>query len=594
MHVIVPWRGFEPESWRVADFAAFFRRTASQMQEFVVSAPGETYPEPNEHCQICRWREICDARRRADDHLSLVAGISKLQRIELVEHDVTTTAALAKMPLPLQWKPERGSAGSFAKVREQARIQLESREAGELKFELLPIELGFGLTNLPEPSDGDVFLDFEGDSFVGEHGLEFLLGYHFRGDDGEWSYRGHWAVNAEEERKAFEDFIDFATARREQHPAFHIYHYGGYEAGALKRLSGRYATREDALDDLLRGKVLVDLLNVVRQGVRVGVESYSIKRLELLYKFERTTGLPDANLALRKIETALELDQDNIDEEAKSGVISYNRDDCISTHFLRDWLEAARISLVETGVDVPRPEPGEPEASENVAAWLARITPLVEALTADVPADATERTAEQHACWLLAQMLDWHRREAKAGWWDYFRLSDLGAEDLLDERTALSGLEFVETVGGTAKCPTHRYRFPPQEADIRPEKSLKRTGGEPLGSVEDVSLEGLTVDIKKRQDCADLHPDAVFIHESVSAKPLQESLVRLAEYVVEHGIEGLGPHRAARELLLRIPAQLEDGTPFRLDGETTLQAAVRVAGLLDAGTLPIQGPPGTG
>jgi predicted RecB family nuclease len=55
---------------------------------------------------------------------------------------------------------------------------VEARTAGTRKFELLPVETGFGLTRLPEPSDGDVFLDFEGDPFVGEHGLEYLVKRH--------------------------------------------------------------------------------------------------------------------------------------------------------------------------------------------------------------------------------------------------------------------------------------------------------------------------------------------------------------------------------------------------------------------------------
>ena len=83
------------------------------------------------------------------------------------------------MPLPLEWKPDRGSADSYIRIREQARIVVEARTAGAGKFELLPVETGFGLTRLPEPSDGDVFLDFEGDPFVGEHGLEYLFGYLF-------------------------------------------------------------------------------------------------------------------------------------------------------------------------------------------------------------------------------------------------------------------------------------------------------------------------------------------------------------------------------------------------------------------------------
>ena len=53
----------------------------------------------------------------------------------------------------------------------------------------------------------------------------------------------------------------------------HIYHYAPYEPTALKRLMGRYGTREDEVDDLLRGGVLVDLLRAVRQvAARIGRE----------------------------------------------------------------------------------------------------------------------------------------------------------------------------------------------------------------------------------------------------------------------------------------------------------------------------------
>src|SRR5208282_1042823 len=109
----------------------------------------------------------------------LVAGISKLQINELRQHGVTTTEALAGLPLPLSWKPERGSAESYVRVREHARIQVEARKAGERRFELLPVEIGFGLTRLPVPSPGDVFLDLEGDPFAGEGGFEYLFGYLF-------------------------------------------------------------------------------------------------------------------------------------------------------------------------------------------------------------------------------------------------------------------------------------------------------------------------------------------------------------------------------------------------------------------------------
>jgi hypothetical protein len=179
---VVPWSDFEPEQYRFADYAAYFRRVKRELLKSLSEGT-------NEHCVTCGWRAACEQRRRDDEHLCLVAGISKLQINELTERSVTTMKSLAVMALPLDWKPERGSAGSYARVREPARIQVEARETGEACFELLPVKAGFGLTRLPEPSEGDIFLDLEGDAFVGEQGLEYLFGYLSKDGNGALAYQ---------------------------------------------------------------------------------------------------------------------------------------------------------------------------------------------------------------------------------------------------------------------------------------------------------------------------------------------------------------------------------------------------------------------
>lgn len=591
MYVVRPWTEFIPEAYRITDFAAFYRRVKASL-EAALAGDDDTYPEPVARCDICAWRPNCDHRRRDDDHLSLVAGLSKRQAVELGTRGVATLAGLAGMPLPLQWKPERGSATSYEKMREQARLQLEARETGVIPFDLLAAEPGVGLSLLPEPSDGDIFLDFEGDPFIGEGGLEYLLGYRFDGD-GEWRYEPLWALDRAQEKAAFERFIDFVIARLNQYAGLHIYHYGAYERSALTRLMGRYATREEELDQILRAKLLVDLLTVVRQGVRAGVESYSIKKLEPLYGFVRDAALPDANIALTKLQVSLELgDLDEITDADKDVVQRYNNDDCASTRALRDWLEQRRAELRAGGAQIDRPEPGDAEATEDVTAWLALITPLIEQLTHDVPPDEAERSPEQHARWLLANLLDFHRREDKASWWEYFRLEALPAEELRDEKAGLADLEFVERVGGSDACPIHRYRFGQQDSDIRPGKSLRSVGGKPYGSVEDISFEHRTIDIKKMKATADVHASAVFMHEHIRKDALKQSLVRLAQHVIANGITGDGPYAAAQDLLLRARPRLP--TPLRQDGETVLDAGKRLAPMLAAGVLPLQGPPGTG
>lgn len=596
MYVVVPWSDFEPQRYRFADYAAYFRKvehgllTALAKQEVE-----ETYPDPIEHCEICRWREACDKRRRDDDHLCLIAGISKLQINELKQHGIATLQSLADTALPLNWKPERGSVDSYGRVREQARIQAEARVTGEGKFELLPVENGFGLTCLPVRSEGDIFLDLEGDPFVGEHGLEFLFGYLFGDENGKLIYQSDWAFSRADEKQAFERFTDFAMARWDTFPGLHIYHYGPYEPSALKRLMGRYATREEEIDRMLRAGLFVDLYQVVRHAVRASVESYSIKQLEPFCGFARETTLADAGAALVNLQANLELDDiPSVKDEIKAVVLSYNKDDCRSAAALRNWLETLREQLVANGTDVPRPVPGDGAPNKKITDWLIKVNALVEKLTADIPADAEERDSEQQARWILANVLDWHRREEKAVWWELFRLAELSAEDLLDERAGLSGLTYVGVVGGTARAPIHRYRFPPQETELRGGEDLRNLGGDKLGKIEAISFDDYTVDIKKRQDSVGVHPQAVFAHKYVDTQVIKESLLRIGEYAAEHGLRGEGPYQAAWDLLLRENPRVGGLPLLHHTGETTVEAAVRLCAHLRGGILPIQGPPGAG
>ena len=363
--------------------------------------------------------------------------------------------------------------------------------------------------------------------------------------------------------------MDFVIARLERYPDLHIYHYAPYEPAALKRLMGRYATRENEIDRMLRSGLFIDLYAVVRHGIRASVESYSIKKLEPLYEFKRETALSDANSALAKMQVCLELgDPTGINEADRSVVQGYNQDDCFSAWKLRDWLETVRTNLIGQGTIIDRPTAKTGEAGEELTDWQQKIELLVCRLTHDVPIEVAERSAEQQGRWLLAYILDFHRREEKALWWEYFRLSDLSAEDLLEERAGLSGLTFLNAAGGTAKAPIHRYSFPPQETELRGGEDLHSVGGAKLGKVEAISLEDRWIDIKKRKDSANLNPEAVFAHQVISTKVLAEALVRIGEHVAENGMSGEGPYRAARDLLMLAAPRV--GGELQRIGETTV------------------------
>src|SRR5579872_1705152 len=208
MYVVPPLDGFQSEPHRVLDFAAYYRYVKAALEMAVEPSAGgaPTYPEPNLHCSICRWWPECDAQWRRDDHLSLVAGISKLQRKQLQAWETVTVEQLASFPLPIPKRPERGSKDGYVRVREQARVQVAGRNQGRPVHELLEILDERGLARLPQPSPGDVFFDLEGDPFVGSGGREYLFGVVTEDEGGNAIYDSRWGTTPQDEKQAFEWF----------------------------------------------------------------------------------------------------------------------------------------------------------------------------------------------------------------------------------------------------------------------------------------------------------------------------------------------------------------------------------------------------
>ncbi len=705
-HVVAPHHGFNPEPYRLPEYEAYYRLVKRRLETALDARPAEkrppargaaaisTYPEPVQHCEVCSWWARCDAERRADDHLCFVAGISKTQIKELERIRVDTLERLGELrDVP---KPTRGSREALVKSRDQAAIQLKARRLDAPLHEILaPLGPEHGFAKLPEPSARDLFLDLEGDRLAADGGREYLFGYvsERRG------YVPLWAATPAEERREFERVIDAILAEFRAEPRMHVYHFGAYEPAAMKRLSGRYATRETELDTILRAELFVDLHTIVRHSLRASVESYSIKELERFYGLDREQDLRAATLSRRAIEWAIEMHEelpidaahalgdgtpppaarpqlelalgaepepgnaagaraaaardpvphgepDSVEQRARrlaehvAAVERYNREDCVSARELRDWLERLRAEAErEHGIDLPRPELSSGAASEEIAATAEGAQRVMNDLLAGVPVDAEERTKDQQARWLMAHLLEWHRREDKAAWWEFFRLRDLPLEDYEAERSALAGLAFVGTVGGTHTRPVQRYSFPGQDHDIRKgDCACLPFDMHDLGEVVGLDVAAHTIDIQHNGKYAAARPERVFVHRNVRPGTKPDVLLEIGRWIAAHGVDAPGEHRAARDLLLKRPPRLVDGSGGlrRPDGGNTAPVAARSAGggaqviafgaarsareqriaaqigardedvdpevldaqrlgfELDRGVLPIQGPPGTG
>jgi len=337
----------------------------------------------------------------------------------------------------------------------------------------------------------------------------------------------------------------------------------------------------------------------VRQSLQASVEKYSIKDLEPFFGYERNVDLRLARRNMQALEHALEFDApESIPKDVLSTVEGYNRDDCLSTLELCNWLEGLRNELVDAGNDISWPEHGEGLPSEALDEKLTRARELAQQLTRDIPTDRQERTDEQQAQWILAQLLEWHRRENKALWWEYFRLIDLSDEELRDERAAISGLQFIERVGTIKRSFVDRYRFPAQETEIRKRDKLKRLGEKvaPFGEVVAIDAVERRIDIKKGPSIESQHASTVFVHDVVDTDVLRDALLRIGEWVAANGIAADGPYRAGRDLLIGSPPKLRTDSIIDVieHSPTELDAALRLTPDLDEGLLPIQGPPGSG
>jgi len=601
---------FTVENHRLDAYAAYYRLVRNNLLKDLTKKD-HTYPEPTSHCDICKWWPDCEKQRRTDDHLTFVAGIQKSQIKELKRQGITTLTDFATAKVPLQQPPKIGTEQAYNNIHQQAKIQHKGITTGEPEIEFRAViypdehqKQLRGFLKLPPPDEGDLFFDIESARHAPGGGLEYLLGY-AHGDESNPYFDHIWGLDRAGEKAAFEQFIDLATKRLHQYPDMHVYHFAPYEPVALKRLATRHATREEELDNLLRKQCFVDLYSVTRQSIIASVESYSIKCLEAFYGYQREEELADARNAMHELETLLELGAGKLaSDDHKNVVLKYNRDDCVSTLALRDWLEELRSQQIEKGIDLPRP----PKPKEYVSADEDRA-PQVQKVFNDLTDDLddlppNERTDEQNARWLLAHSLEYFRREKKNAWWEYYRLRELDTQELLKERLAINGLAFVKEIppAGRARIPTHVYSYPEQFTTISEGADLYEVtseGGNPkdfkIGTVESIDLTDRTIEIKKTGNTLDTHPVGVFHHKYVDPQSMPETLLEFGRHVAKN--KNTTANTAQHDLLYtrspRFANALDIATVVSHTGITP-DSTYQLISNLDHSVLAIQGPPGTG
>ncbi len=575
------------ESFKVSDYIYFYRTLLEQLRTFLAAYPDETavpYPSPCGHCNLCPWRDQCAARRVADDHLSAVAGITRQQIIKLEAAQVTTVAELATLPSTA--RIPKIAPETLQKLHHQARLQVQERTTGQAVVEVLPHDsLGSkGFARLPQPSHGDVFFDMEGNPMA-EGGLEYLFGvYYF--DDGLPVFKAFWAHNREEERQAFIDFITFIMSRRSSHPDMHVYHYAHYENTALKRLMTTHGVCEAAVDQLLREGRLVDLYKVVREGIRVSKDSYSIKAIESFYAEKRDAEVKKATDSIVVYEQWCQARSPELLESIRQ----YNEDDCRSTAQLRDWLLSLRPAglpwYTAAGTDSVK---AQRDKSSKTATHEAMLVKLHDQLLVRPQSGVHPELAV-----IVDSLLDFYRRAAKPQWWALFERQTMSYDELLEDIEVIAGLYAPEYVEEGERFGIYRYHFPEQDFKVREGEPAAR-----LDTLKEVRIWG--IDEEQRWIEIEFNvgkdgpPPALSISVGVplESSAMQSALIEFASHVAVGGSQ----YKAVQEYLLRQYPDIRGmapGAPITTEAAAPLTAAMHAVEQLNASYLFIQGPPGTG
>ncbi|HEY2202140.1 MAG TPA: AAA domain-containing protein, partial [Solirubrobacteraceae bacterium] len=348
---------------------------------------------------------------------------------------------------------------------------------------------------------------------------------------------------------------------------------------------------------LLRGKVFVDLYEVVRQGLRVSQPDYSIKSIEAFYMDKRDTQVTEGGDSIIAFEQFL----DTGDRSLLDSIERYNEDDCRSTHLLREWLLDRRAEATGLfGREIlwkSQPQPSQPDPDVQL-----QLDELQTALLTGIPEDTASHDDDQHARWLTAQLLDYHRREAKPSWWAYFERLEADEEQLTELDTeALGGLRDTGSPPTALPAPSrsllHTLSFPAQEHKLRP-GDFTDPATEKGVTIE--SLDDGTGTLQIKRGAGRMHeplPRALIPGGPYDTRVQRAALRHFAEDIIKRGGDVQeGPYTALRQILRRdVPSTSARPHGASLQtGAFDLDDAKLIAEGLNDSYLFIQGPPGSG
>ena len=589
--------------FQTSDFIYYYKSLLANFLSSMDNFGPNTKPDPAKSKTWGRWSNYATQMLTDQDHLFQVANITKSQMKnlssaginsmqQLVESTVTSVSGLRNDTLD--------------RLRSQASLQKQSINIKTPKFQVLPHLEGDrnGLALLPPASPLDLFFDIEGYPFE-DGGLEYLWGCAYFGENGEISFKDFWAHDAEQEKQAFKQFIEWAYSLWQEDPTMHIYHYAHYEISACRKLMGRYGICEFEVDQLLRNEVFVDLYKIVKSGLLIGTPSYSLKAIESLYGRHHTGSVVAGDESIIVYDRWRELYESGADTQdwASSPILtsirSYNIEDCESTLDLANWLRKQQEENAITYLG--KTEIVSPPQEEITAITTLRDQLLQKSINHDTSVSGNDSLPAT-----LAWSLDYHAREEKPTWWRYYDRMGMTPVELFDDLDCLAFCQRTSKPGflpgPRSKQMAFEYKFDPNQVFRGGISQFCLLGEEDEnGNPVKVRFVSAFSDIANGIVVVQAEPEppetiSLVAFDFLPSHPIPQAIFDVANQYNLTTVESQS--KAITDFLNRVPPRINHHSNGSIaPGETPsdrLPQIIEAVRNLDNSYMTIQGPPGAG
>jgi predicted RecB family nuclease len=303
--------GCQERKVKLAGVLAQARRRLREIREL------RTDPLPrlvlNSHCQVCEFRQRCQAEATTKDDLSLLRGMGEKEIKKYARRGIFTVTQLS-----FTFRPPR----KMKKPEERMVVHSHALQALSIREKKVHV---LGSPLLPA-SANRIYLDLEGDP---ERGFCYLAGMVVRKGEAEERH-SFWIDSPADEPILLGQLLSVAA----RNPDAWLYSYGGYEAAFLRRASKDAGRNEEVASILAR---LCNVLLIVHTHVYFPAYTNGLKDVARHLGFCWTD--PDAS-GIQSVVWRRRW-EDSGDMALKEKLATYNLEDCDALRHVAEFLYAA-------------------------------------------------------------------------------------------------------------------------------------------------------------------------------------------------------------------------------------------------------------